>query len=154
MTDQLRSPDRAFGRQPLFTYDGDCGFCTRSAQFIVSVVRPAVEVEASQRLPLAELGVSERDAARAVQWIGPDGRRASGAAAIALLLRRAGPTGRAAPVWRAVGWVMAIPPVSWLAAGVYRLVAVHRHRLPGGTASCAVPSSSRRRPEATARTVR
>jgi hypothetical protein len=33
---------------------------------------------------------------------------------------------------------MLLPPVSWLAAGVYSLVAANRMRLPGGTPACAV----------------
>ncbi|WP_374216199.1 thiol-disulfide oxidoreductase DCC family protein [Frankia sp. R82] len=131
----LRSPGRD---RPLFLYDGDCGFCTRSARFLRSEVRPAVDIEPWQRMPLAELGVSEREAGRAVQWIGVDGRRASGAAAIALILRRSRRAGRAGSAWRIAGWIMSFPPLCWLAAGVYRLVATHRHRLPGATDGCAV----------------
>ncbi|WP_330185843.1 DUF393 domain-containing protein [Nocardia sp. NBC_01503] len=65
--------------------------------------------------------------------MGDDSSRASGARAGALLLRRA------AQPWRAVGAIMLNPPISWLAAALYRLVAKNRHRLPGGTPACAFP---------------
>ncbi|WP_163549674.1 thiol-disulfide oxidoreductase DCC family protein [Candidatus Frankia nodulisporulans] len=127
------------GRQrPLFLYDGDCGFCTRSAQFIRSAVRPTVDIEPWQRMPLATLGVSAGQAGRAVWWIGAHGQRASGAAAIALVLGRSGRVGARGAAWRIAGRVLAVPPVSWVAAGVYPVVADNRHRLPGATAACAV----------------
>ena len=41
--------------------------------------------------------------------------------------------------WRAAGAVLGAPPLAWVAPPVYRLVAEHRHELPGGTAACALP---------------
>jgi hypothetical protein len=35
------------------------------------------------------------------------------------------------------------PPLSWLAPPVYRLIARHRDKLPGGTAACALPQAGR-----------
>ncbi|MFE3190320.1 thiol-disulfide oxidoreductase DCC family protein [Nocardia sp. NPDC059240] len=119
--------------RPLVVFDGDCAFCTASVERIRERIRPEVEFVAWQRLDLAALGLTEQQVESAVQWIDGDGGRAAGARAGALLLRRA------ALPWRVVGTVMLIPPVSWVAAGVYRLVAKNRHRLPGGTAACAFP---------------
>jgi predicted DCC family thiol-disulfide oxidoreductase YuxK len=45
--------------------------------------------------------------------------------------------------WSVLGRVMLIPPFSWLAAGVYRLVARYRYRLPGATDACRVPADTK-----------
>ncbi len=41
-------------------------------------------------------------------------------------------------VWGLIGRLMLVPPVSWLAAAVYAVVARNRHRLPGATDACRV----------------
>lgn len=61
----------------------------------------------------------------------------AGHAAIARLLIDAG--GR----WSIPGRIMLVPPFSWLAAAGYRLTAANRHRLPGGTAECALAPGNR-----------
>jgi predicted DCC family thiol-disulfide oxidoreductase YuxK len=127
---------RTAGR-PLLVYDGDCAFCTRAVNVIRDRIAPDVDFEPWQRLPLSELGLTERQVDRAVQWIGTDGGRASGATAFAHMLLRAGRP------WRVAGRLMAAPPVSWLAAAVYRLIAANRQRMPGGTAACAVSAERR-----------
>lgn len=121
--------------RPLFLFDGDCGFCTASAGILRTRVRPDADIEPWQQCDLATLGVSVAEADRAVQWIGVDGTRTSGAAAIARLLRRA------SRPWQVAGWALTVAPVSWLAAGVYRMVANNRHRLPGSTAACTLPAA-------------
>ena len=40
---------------------------------------------------------------------------------------------------RLLGWLIATPPWSWLAAAGYDFVARFRHRLPGGTPACEMP---------------
>jgi predicted DCC family thiol-disulfide oxidoreductase YuxK len=114
-------------------YDGDCGFCTHWINRISGWSRPAVPLAAYQMVDLERYGVTAERADREVLFIDAAGRVYGGAQAFARLLR----TGRAA--WRPVGVLLAVPPVRWIAAGVYRLVAVNRMRLPGGTAACAVP---------------
>jgi predicted DCC family thiol-disulfide oxidoreductase YuxK len=39
----------------------------------------------------------------------------------------------------ALGVLIGVPPFATLARAAYRLVADNRHRLPGGTAQCALP---------------
>jgi predicted DCC family thiol-disulfide oxidoreductase YuxK len=46
-------------------------------------------------------------------------------------------------LWTVPGVVMRVPPVSWVAHGVYRLVADNRQRMPGGTAACMLPADRR-----------
>jgi predicted DCC family thiol-disulfide oxidoreductase YuxK len=86
-----------------------------------------------QRADLPALGLTAAECAAAVQWVGDDGSRARGHAAIGRLLQRGG------GVWRVLGTALLIPPLSWLAASVYRVVAANRMRLPGGTPACALP---------------
>ena len=112
--------------------DGDCGFCQRSAAVLVARMRPAAHVAPYQQLDLAALGVTPTRAEREVLWVDTDGVR-GGAAAVAAVLRVS-----PSRIWRTIGHVLAIPPVSWAAAGLYVLIARNRHRLPGGTAQCVV----------------
>jgi predicted DCC family thiol-disulfide oxidoreductase YuxK len=111
-------------------FDGDCGFCTSSARLLERLGRHRLVVIPWQRADLAALGLTPDACAKAVQFVGPGGR-ASGAGAVALALL-------ASPQpWRTLGAVLELPPVRPVAAATYRLVARHRHRLPGGTAACA-----------------
>ncbi len=128
-------PDQSSDRAgvPLLVYDGDCAFCTRSIRAIERWARPAVDFAPWQRLDLDQLGLTERQVTTAVRWIGPDGRCAHGAVALALTL------GRGAAPWPAVGAAIRTPPLRWLAAAVYRVIAANRQRMPGGSAACALP---------------
>lgn len=111
-------------------FDGDCGFCTWSALHLERMGHGRLAVLPWQRADLASLGLTAEACSAAVQFVGRGGR-GSGAQAIALALL-------ASPQpWRTMGVVLDLPPVRPLAAATYRLVARHRHRLPGGTAACA-----------------
>lgn len=116
--------------RPVFVYDGDCAFCTSCAHGLERL-GPDAEIVAWQLTDLAELGVTEQQAAAAVQWVRPDGAVRSGHEAIAGVL------GTAAPIWKLVGRTITLPGVSRIAAKTYRLVADNRYRLPGGTPACA-----------------
>jgi predicted DCC family thiol-disulfide oxidoreductase YuxK len=94
-------------------------------------VRPALHIQPWQRADLAALGWTVADASREVLWADAGGRRAGGARAVALALS----TGCGG--WPAVGAMLRLPPLSWLASAIYRLIARHRYRLPGGTPTCA-----------------
>jgi predicted DCC family thiol-disulfide oxidoreductase YuxK len=119
-------------------YDGDCAFCSSCARFIDRHIHTSALVEAWQRLDLAALGLTADRCADAVQWIGADGEVVAGPAAIARLLKQAsGPSGRL--VWRPAGATLATRPALALLWPAYRWVARNRHRLPGGTAACALP---------------
>lgn len=126
------------GVTPTLVYDGDCGFCSTCVRFVERRLRTSATIVAWQHADLDALDVRQEDAERAVQWIASDGRRSAGAAAVAKLFVDSGWP------WRALGWVMLTPPISWCAALVYRLVANNRHRMPGGTPACALPPPDRR----------
>jgi predicted DCC family thiol-disulfide oxidoreductase YuxK len=117
-----------------FLYDGDCAFCTSCARFIERFIPTRAAVVPWQFADLDALGVSAGDAGDAVQWIDPGGPALAGPAAIARLLRTS-----PRRVWRPVGALLSLRPITALAWPVYRWVARNRHRLPGGTAACALP---------------
>jgi predicted DCC family thiol-disulfide oxidoreductase YuxK len=128
--------------RPVLIFDSDCGFCTASAGFIERRIPTSAEIEPFQSIDLTALGTTRERAEREVLWVDRTGRVFGGAAAVARLLRDAG------RLWAILGLLISPPPLSWAATGVYRLVAVNRHRLPGGSPACAVPppSSSSRPP--------
>ena len=115
-------------------FDGDCGFCTRCVALVPKSALRTTAVVPYQRADLDALGLTAAQCAEAVQWVGDDGTRASGHAAIGRLLQTAG------LFWRLIGTLLLVPRISWLAAWVYKVVAANRMRLPGGTPACAVPA--------------
>ena len=115
-------------------FDGDCGFCTRSVALMPKSIRRTTEAVPYQQADLASLGLTAAQCAEAVQWVADDGSHASGATACGRALQQG-----SLPL-RILGTLVLLPPLSWLAAGLYRLVATNRMRLPGGTPACALPS--------------
>jgi predicted DCC family thiol-disulfide oxidoreductase YuxK len=118
---------------PTLVFDGDCAFCTRSAEVARRLLPADVRVEPWQLLDLAALGTTAARAQHEVLWIGRDGGVTGGAAAVAGALRAAGLP------WSPIGVLLSLPPLRWVAPVVYRLIADNRYRLPGGTAACLVP---------------
>jgi predicted DCC family thiol-disulfide oxidoreductase YuxK len=118
---------------PLLVYDGDCSFCTAGARWIAPHWKTPVRAVPWQQLDARELdrlGLTLDGVRRAAWWIDESGRRSGGHLAIARALA-------AAEGWRSVcGEALLVPPLRWLAAGLYPLVARWRHRLPGGTPAC------------------
>lgn len=116
-------------------YDGDCGFCTTSATWIARRWPEGGPTAVPwQRLPtdvIAEAGLTPEDLQRAAWWIDGDSGE-EGARAVARAL------GAASGPCALLGSILLVPPVSWVAAAVYRLVARFRHRLPGATPTCRV----------------
>ncbi|MFE3770434.1 thiol-disulfide oxidoreductase DCC family protein [Streptomyces sp. NPDC057579] len=123
--------------RPVLVYDGDCGFCTTSVNIAERYLRPRCLITAWQFTDLDALGVTQQRAEHEVLWITPTGTVHGGAQAVAKLLLGAG-----AP-WSVAGAVLTLPPVRWIAHAVYRLIATNRHRMPGGTPTCALPANSR-----------
>jgi predicted DCC family thiol-disulfide oxidoreductase YuxK len=121
------------GDRGLLVYDGSCGFCERSAEWIrakwPSDGPRAVPWQQLGESRLAALGLTVEDVSRAAWWI-EDGEREGGHLAVAqsLVAARGG--------WRAIGRVLLVPPFRWLAAIGYRVVAANRGRLFGHTPAC------------------
>ena len=64
----------------LLVYDGECGFCIRTARWIKARLPEDARVEPWQSLKLEQLGLSRADAEAAVWWLEPQ-RRAPAALA-------------------------------------------------------------------------
>ncbi|MHB1710051.1 MAG: NAD(P)H-binding protein [Acidimicrobiales bacterium] len=125
----------------VLVYDGDCGFCTTAAGWAARKFRRRERAEAWQFLGedvLGQYGLSLDDVQGAAWWVDARGLRESGHRAIGRALLAGG------GLRRMVGWLVLIPPTSWLAAGVYRLVVRWRYCMPGGTRACGVDARSSR----------
>lgn len=122
--------------EAVFLFDGDCAFCSSCVRFFERHARTAIRVLPWQRAELDAVGLTAEQCAEAVQWARPGARPKAGPEAIARLLRAS--TGWLG-LWKLAGLILSLPPARWLAWPVYRWVARNRHRLPGGTAACALP---------------
>ncbi|MEJ8636400.1 MULTISPECIES: thiol-disulfide oxidoreductase DCC family protein [Streptomyces] len=122
---------------PVLVYDGDCAFCTSSVAFIERRVRPRCTITPWQFADLRSLGTTQRRAEHELLWITPTGAAYGGSQAVAKLLLRAGKG------WAVLGALLTLPPLRWIARGVYRAVADNRDRMPGGTPACALPANRR-----------
>jgi predicted DCC family thiol-disulfide oxidoreductase YuxK len=129
------------GVTPVFLFDGDCGFCSACARFLERHIPTRATVLAWQFADLEALGLTAAECDTAVWWVdlGRTPVRAAGPAAIATLLRDSH------WYWRIVGRVLHWRPVLALSWPAYRWVSRNRHRLPGGTPACSLPSAQRGR---------
>lgn len=131
----------------MLVYDGDCRFCVSRARWFqrragkssrLSKTSGTADGQASQTstenstavawqdLDLAEVGLTEDVVTREAVWIDAEGRQFAGHAAIAKSLIHIG------GLWGVAGRLLRVPPISWLARLVYRIVAANRHRMPSG----------------------
>ena len=123
-----RAPARSKG---LLIYDGECGFCTRTAEWLRKRlardygVRPWQGIEDLRALGLDEAKVQEN-----AYWVDQHGRRHRGHLAVIAALEASG--GLLGSLSRA-GRTRPLEP---LAAWIYKVVARNRRRLPGATTHC------------------
>jgi predicted DCC family thiol-disulfide oxidoreductase YuxK len=115
----------------LLIYDGDCGFCERTANWLRRRLPKDYEIQPSQRLPnLQELGLDKVKVHEAAYWIDPDGTKHRGHRAIMRAVESSGgilsPLARVTKVW----------PLDPLVSWVYGAVARNRHRFPGASDHC------------------
>lgn len=122
-------------RSELLVFDGDCGFCTFSAEWVARDWPPGPRAVAWQHLGadgLAAVGLSPGQAQQAAWWVDGMGHLSKGHRAVAKSLTACrGPK-------KYVGIMISSPPLSWVAAVVYSLIVRYRYRLPGGTPACRV----------------
>lgn len=124
------------GDKALLVYDGDCGFCTASADWIAAKWpnSETAEVVPWQRLGqegLDNLGLTPNDVKRSAWWI-EDGQNRGAHLAVGHALAASGGG------WAILGKALLVPPIRWLAAVGYPIVARYRYRLPGGTPACKI----------------
>jgi predicted DCC family thiol-disulfide oxidoreductase YuxK len=125
-------PDRD-ASDHLIVFDGDCAFCTTWMNRLERTLPRFPRSTPYQWADLDVLGLTLDDVTRYAWFVTPTHQYAGHLAFSALL--RSQPR----PWLRFAGALIATPPVSWVAALGYRLVAANRHRLPGGTPACRMP---------------
>jgi len=118
----------------LLIFDGDCGFCTSSAHWFDDRLNESGRIAPWQGLDLDEYGLSEQDVTTAAYWV-EDGVSHRGPDGFVLAL------GHTNGIWKLAGKILGVPPVLWLAHRVYPIIAKYRHKLPGATEACRMPSS-------------
>jgi predicted DCC family thiol-disulfide oxidoreductase YuxK len=111
-------------------FDGDCGFCTNTANYIKANSSVEIDVQPWQWLELADYGLTKEQASAKVQMV-VNGKNFAGHKAFAKMLR-------IQKQWwfKVLGGLMVTPPFSWGARVAYYFVAKYRHKLPGGTPAC------------------
>jgi predicted DCC family thiol-disulfide oxidoreductase YuxK len=106
--------------RPLLIYDGDCGFCGYWARYWQALTGERVQYRPYQEVAAQYPQVPRADFQRAVQYIAPDGRRASAAEASFLTLSHA----RGKGIWLAL--YRRLPGFARLAEVAYAFTAAHR----------------------------
>ena len=105
---------------PVLIYDGDCGFCGYWARYWQKLTGERVAYRPYQEVAAQYPAIALADFQRAVQFIAPDGRRASAAEASFLTLSYA----RGKGVWL---WLYRrLPGFAPLAERAYAITAAHR----------------------------
>ncbi len=118
----------------LLVFDGGCSICSALARWIVVQwpTRSSARAIAWQELggdELNELGLSLPEVQRSVWWVERANRKEGPRAVARALIEARG-------FLALLGVLILLPPMSWVAPNVYRLVARFRHRLPGSTPAC------------------
>lgn len=120
-------------RPAYLIFDGDCGFCTSTANAVVARSTVPIVAHAWQLTDVTRFGLTEQQTAARVYLVVGD-EKFGGHLAFAYLLF-------IQKNWalKAIGWLLTVPPLCWVASLGYALVARFRHRLPGGTPACKMP---------------
>jgi predicted DCC family thiol-disulfide oxidoreductase YuxK len=118
---------------PVLVFDGDCGFCTTSVNWLEARLPRFPKTIPWQWADLDALGLTHEDV-RDFAWYLTPTHSYAGAMAFAALLRTQPRIGL-----RFAGRLLATPPFSIVAALGYNVIARYRHVLPGGTPACALP---------------
>ena len=130
----------------LLLYDGTCGFCAESVQFVLKHDRRRRTLRFSSLQGPTALDIRARhpelDVVDSVIWFEPGDNAQpemvlTKSSAVLRVLRYLG------GVWRPLGVLAAIVPRA-LRDAVYDLVARHRHRLVRGGPACVVPTPEER----------
>jgi predicted DCC family thiol-disulfide oxidoreductase YuxK len=110
----------AASSRPLLIYDGDCGFCGYWARYWQRLTGDAVEYRPYQEVAAKYPAILPADFQRAVQFIAPDGHRASAAEASFLTLSHAHRRGFWLALYRNV------PGFAAVSERTYAFIAAHR----------------------------
>jgi len=123
----------------LFVFDGDCGICTKSVEFLRHVVETDLRFIPYQVANLDDFGLTEQDCQRAAQVVFPNGGRNEGYDSFRISFLRS-----AHAMSRAIGFVMSIRVVRFVGRYIYSRVAQGRHTgaLGDMAGACRLPETS------------
>jgi predicted DCC family thiol-disulfide oxidoreductase YuxK len=112
-------------------FDGQCGMCTRSRNFLLKLNRTGdLRTEPLQGAGVAErLGIPASQLLETGRWLDSSGAVYSGAEAVNAALSAA--LGTRVPLM-----ICRLPGIRSLQEAVYRWIADHRYRFPGTTPYC------------------
>jgi predicted DCC family thiol-disulfide oxidoreductase YuxK len=110
----------AAARRPLLVYDGDCGFCKYSVRYWQKLTADRVDYRPYQDVATQYPEIPIAEFRRAVQYITPDGHRASAAEASFLTLSHAPGRG----VWLVL--YRRLPGFAPISELTYKFIAAHR----------------------------
>ena len=122
---------------PTLIYDGDCGVCTASVDWVRRWLSDQPVMRASQSVDPSSYGLSLRDVQERV-WLCTVSGAWGGHEAVAGVFKM-----QSDWRWRLLGNLMLTPPFAWFARLGYWLIARNRHRIRVGAVQCAVPDSGR-----------
>ena len=140
-TDPDGAPTLSRVSQPTGTliYDGDCGFCVRAAMWLrrrwTSTDATMVAAQELTAADATDLGLEYDHLLDALWWSDDTGVQ-RGHHAVAKGLQQAD-----GHFLRGTGKLLNARAFEALGRGTYAFVAARRHRLPGGTSSCAAENS-------------
>jgi predicted DCC family thiol-disulfide oxidoreductase YuxK len=126
---------RVTSSEPVLIFDGDCGFCTTTANWIKKNSRVAIEISPYQWTELAQYGLTADEAAAKVQLVVGDKVFAGHNCMAKLLLIQPN------VFLKLVGAVMVMPVIEPISAKLYTWIAANRQKLPGGTPACKLPKA-------------
>ena len=117
-------------------YDGDCKFCQLSLEFGIRHMKTFPAYVAFQKIDPSTFGLTF-DQVRSEIWLvspgSQTGSNLGGHLAAGAILEM-----QSNPLYKLAGFLMRIPPTSWLAKLTYGWIAHNRHRLPGGSKACSI----------------
>ncbi|MBK3647230.1 DCC1-like thiol-disulfide oxidoreductase family protein [Streptomyces sp. MBT33] len=119
---------------PTLAFDGDCGFCQATITRLQRHARPRMPATPWRALPDQVTRPHRERLDQEVLVLRGAHVADAGAQALGAYLASS-PRFR----YRATGLLLRAPVIRQAARLVYRQVAIHRHRMPSGTAACALP---------------
>lgn len=120
----------------VFVFDGDCGICTKSVQFLKYVVAAKLDFVPYQVASLDEMGITKEDCQRAAQLIAFSGERFQGFDAFRLALGSS-----PSKELHLVAKIMKMRMVRTVGSWVYDKVASGRHNGALGGRGCRLPQT-------------
>jgi predicted DCC family thiol-disulfide oxidoreductase YuxK len=118
---------------PILVFDGDCGFCTTTANWIKKNSKIGLEIAPYQWTDLNQYGLTAEEAAAKVQLVVGDKVFAGHYCMAKLLLIQPN------VLLKGLGALMVAPFLNPISAKAYEWIAANRQKLPGGTPACKMP---------------